>query len=123
LRLFADIRTAPVPFFIRPVTSRISGSVKTEFLEPNFDTHFAFIEEQLATSGGRYLCGDKLTGADIMMGYPILVVTSDHGPATVNRERFPHMFAYAAALQATESYNKAVKKVVALEGEYVLTPS
>jgi hypothetical protein len=55
--------------------------------------------------------------------YPILVVTSDCGPATVNRGRFPHMFAYAAALQATESYNKAVKKVVALEGEYVLTLS
>ncbi|KAJ7328494.1 glutathione S-transferase-like protein [Mycena albidolilacea] len=118
-----NIRTAPVPFFIRPVTSRISGSIKTEFLDPNFDTHFTFIEEQLATSGGRYLCGDKLTGADIMMGYPILVVTSDlgdRGPANVNRERSPHMFAYAAALQATESYNKAVKKVVALEGEYVL---
>jgi glutathione S-transferase len=69
LRLFADIRTAPVPFFIRPVTSQISGSIKTEFLDPNFDTHFAFIEEQLTTSGGQYLCGDKLADADIMMGY------------------------------------------------------
>ncbi|KAJ7935240.1 glutathione S-transferase-like protein [Mycena leptocephala] len=111
-----NIKGAPVPFFIRPVTSQISGKIQKSFLEPNFVTHFAFLEEQLASSpnGGPYLCGDKLTGADIMMSFPVILVTSGTG------DQFPKLFAYAEALKGLGSYKSAVEKIVALEGEYII---
>ncbi|KAJ7350663.1 glutathione S-transferase, partial [Mycena albidolilacea] len=118
-----NIKSAPVPFFIRPVTSQISGKINKGFLDPNFDTHFTFLEEQLASGTGPYLCGDKLTGADIMMSFPVMIVTSamgNRGPANMNRETFPRLFAYAELLQSTESYKRAVDKVVALEGKYIV---
>jgi len=120
-----NIKTAPVPFFIRPVTSQISEKIHKGYLDPNFVTHFTFLEEQLASApnGGPYLCGDKLTGADMMMSFPVMVVTSemgDRGPANMNKETFPKLFAYAEALKTSESYKRAVDKIVALEGEYTI---
>ncbi|KAJ7496780.1 glutathione S-transferase-like protein [Mycena latifolia] len=120
-----NIKSAPVPFFIRPVTSQISGKIKAGYLEPNFVTHFAFLEEQLtsAPSGGPYLCGPNLTGADIMMSFPVLVVTSslgDRGPSDLTKETHPKLFAYAELLKKSESYKRAVDKIVALEGNYTL---
>ncbi|KAF7362347.1 Glutathione S-transferase [Mycena venus] len=116
------IKTAPVPFFIRPVTSQISGKISKGYLDPNFTTHFTFLEEQLASApgGGPYLCGDKLTGADMMMSFPVMVLTSVMGDGGPNKERFPKLFAYAETLKNIESYKRAVDKIVALEGEYVL---
>ncbi|KAJ7772008.1 glutathione S-transferase [Mycena maculata] len=120
-----NIKNAPVPFFIRPVTSQISGKIRAGYLDPNFVSHFGFLEEQLASApnGGPYLCGDKLTGADMMMSFPILVVTSgtgDRGPADLTKETHPRLFAYAELLKESESYKRAVEKIVALEGEYTL---
>ncbi|KAJ6491731.1 glutathione S-transferase-like protein [Mycena vitilis] len=120
-----NIKTAPVPFFIRPVTSQISGKISKGYLDPNFATHFEFLEQQLASApnGGPYLCGDKLTGADMLMSFPVIIVTSgmgDRGPAGMNKETFPKLFAYAEELQKSDSYKRAVDKIVALEGEYTL---
>ncbi|CAK5281701.1 unnamed protein product [Mycena citricolor] len=72
-----DIKKAPVPFFIKPITSQISAKIMKGYVSPNYDMIVAFLEEQLATApnGGPFLCGDKLTGADIMMSFPILVAT------------------------------------------------
>ncbi|KAF8124865.1 hypothetical protein K438DRAFT_1892667 [Mycena galopus ATCC 62051] len=120
--LAKNIKTAPVPFFIRPVTSRIGGMISTSYLDPNFDTNFAFLEEQLASApnGGPYLCGDKLTGADIMMSFPVIVAASEMGARGPTKETFPRLIAYVEALKSSESYKRAVEKIVALEGEYTL---
>ncbi|KAJ7736913.1 glutathione S-transferase-like protein, partial [Mycena metata] len=120
-----NIKSAPVPFFIRPVTSQISGKIRKGYLDPNFETHFTFLEEQLASApdGGPYLCGSTLTGADMMLSFPIMVVTSglgDRGPANMTKETFPKLFAYAETLKKSESYKRAVDKIVALNGEYMI---
>ncbi|KAF8150458.1 glutathione S-transferase [Mycena galopus ATCC 62051] len=121
-----SIKTAPVPFFVRPVTSRISREIKKGYLDSNFTTHYAFLEEQLASApnGGPYLCGDSLTGADIMLSFPIMLLTSEGNSAhaSVSKMTFPRLFAYAEVLRTSESYKRAVEKIVALEGEYIIVP-
>ena len=49
------------------------GFLETNYLEPNFKTHFDFLESQIASSpnDGQYLCGQDLSGADIMMSFPV----------------------------------------------------
>ncbi|KAJ7503082.1 glutathione S-transferase-like protein [Mycena galericulata] len=123
ISLVADnIKHAPVPFFIRPVTSQISGKIHAAYLSREFVAHFAFLEEQLSTApnGGPYLCGTKLTGADMMMSFPVLIATN--GMRGVDKATHPKLFAYAELLQASESYKRAVEKIVVLEGEYKLVP-
>ncbi|KAJ7618195.1 glutathione S-transferase-like protein [Mycena polygramma] len=113
----------PAPFFIRPITSQISGKINQGFVDPGLTTHFKFLEEQLASApdGGPYLCGATLTGADIMMSFPVIVLTGgmgERGPAYLTKEVFPRVFAYAEVLKAIPSYQRAVDRIVALEGEY-----
>ncbi|KAF7289339.1 Glutathione S-transferase [Mycena indigotica] len=121
-----NIKTAPVPFFIKPVTSGIAGKIAKGYTDPNFVAHFQFLEDQLATApeGGPYLCGPTLTGADLMMSYPTLLATSGsaRAPGGLTKESHPRLFAYGEKLQESESYKRAVEKIIALEGEYSLSP-
>ncbi|KAJ7115126.1 hypothetical protein C8R43DRAFT_961208 [Mycena crocata] len=100
--------------------------IKAGYLDPNLETHFAFLEKQLASApqGGPYLCGAKLCGADIMMSYFLIIFTSGLlGYGGLTKETHPRLFAYAEILQASASYKKVVDKIVEIEGEYALLPS
>ena len=87
------------------------------FLEPNFKTHFEFLENQIANSpnGGQYLCGSELTGADIMMSFPL---GAAKGRAGFSKEKHPKLWAYVERLESMEGYKKAVKKIVDVNGYY-----
>lgn len=84
------------------------------YLNPNFKTHFGYLENQLATSpnNGKYLCGDRLTGADILMSFPLI-----SGQAKVDRTGYPKLVEYTKMLQQHESYRASVQRVEELTGE------
>jgi glutathione S-transferase len=56
-----------VPFFIKPITNGVAGKIEAGFLSRSMKGHYDFLEEQLKTSGGDFLCGSDVTGADIML--------------------------------------------------------
>lgn len=117
LTILQDIRKAPVPFFIRPITNGIASKIESNFLTPNFKTHFTFLEGQLASSpnGGQYLCGEKLTGADILMSFPL---EASKGRVGLTPEQYPKLCAYVDRIHEREAYKKAVNKIVEIEGSY-----
>jgi glutathione S-transferase len=110
------LRNAPVPFFIKPITSMIVGKLETVYLEPTFRTHFGFLEEQLASSpeGGEYLCGKDLTAADILMSFPVEAATIRLG---LTKETKPKMFAYVDKLHKRDAYKRAIAKIEEATGE------
>lgn len=112
-----NIKTAPVPFFIRPVTNGIASKITSSFIAPNLKTHFTFLEEQLATSpnGGEWLCGDKITGADFLMSFPL---ESSRVEVGLNEDKYPKLCAYVSRIHAREGYKKAIQKIIEIEGEY-----
>ncbi|KAJ9638235.1 bifunctional glutathione transferase/peroxidase [Coniosporium apollinis] len=119
--LMHNIETAPVPFFIKPITRGIVGKMNTAFLHPNFKTHLDFLEDQLATSpnGGEFLCGPELTGADIMMIFPL---EAAQWRAGLTKEKYPRLAAYIERLQQREAFQRAIKKIEDVTGEKY-TPS
>ncbi|KAJ6631484.1 glutathione S-transferase-like protein [Mycena sp. CBHHK59/15] len=112
-----NIKTATVPFFIRPITSQIAAKINAAYLDPNFATHFAFLEEQLASApgGGPYLCGAALTGADILMSFPLMAA---QGRSPLSKDKYPKLWAYTEMLKESAGYKRAVAKIVEIDGEY-----
>jgi len=103
---------AGAPFFVKPITRAIGANVETSFLNKNFKSNFEFIEEQLKTSSGEFLCGERLTGADIMMIYPL------ESSKAIRGADYPLIDAYVERVQARAAYKKAVRKVIDTTGEY-----
>jgi len=113
----SQIKSSPVPFFIKPITNGIAGKMNSNFLAPNFVTHFTFLESQLETSpqGGQYLCGPHLTGADMLVSYPLIAGRSRVG---LTKEKYPRLTAYLEKLEAEPGYKKGVEKIIEIEGSY-----
>lgn len=115
--ILTDIKNSPVPFFIRPITNAIAAKITSLFLKPNFDTHYRFLEDQLATSpdGGEYLCGKELTGADFLMSFPLKAGQSRSG---MTKEEYPKLWAYIDRMHEREAYKRAVRKIEEIEGSF-----
>lgn len=112
-----DIKNSSVPFFIKPITNGIAGKVNSLYLAPNYKTHLDFLESQMATSpqDGNFLCGKSLTGADILMSFPLIAAK---GRAGLTQAKYPRLWAYVDRLEARDAYKRAVQKIVEIEGSY-----
>ena len=93
--LLSDIKNASVLFFIKPITSKIASKITSSFLKPNFKTHFMFLEEQLATAPnkGKWLCGNKMTGADILISF---LLEASQGRVGLTKEKYLKLYIYVA---------------------------
>jgi glutathione S-transferase len=91
------------PFLVRPIAKAIVNGVGTGFLEPNLATHLAFIDAELAKSA--WLAGDALSGADVMMSFPLEAVLARAGG-----DRFPRIAAYVKKIEARPAYKRALER-------------
>lgn len=113
--LFMDqIKNAPVPFFIKPITRTIAGRVEDQFLNRNYDAHFGFLEKQLETSpnGGQWLTGKDLTAADILMSFPLIA-----GKSKIDATKFPKLTALIKRYEEHPGYLASIKKIEEVTGE------
>lgn len=111
-----EIKNAPVPFFIKPITRGIAGKVDSAYLTENFKTNFGFLEAQLTSSpnGGKYLCGPNLTAADILMSFPLIGATT---MKKLDTALYPKLAAYTKLLESNEMYVRSTKKMEEISGE------
>lgn len=105
-----------VPFFLRPITSLVANQLIAKLVFPNAKKQLAFLEQQLETSGGDYLCGPDLTGADVLLSFALITAKDsfeafgawdEGGP----RKLFPKFFAYIDRLDAHPGHKKSVEKI------------
>ncbi|OCL11184.1 glutathione transferase [Glonium stellatum] len=111
-----NIRNAPVPFFIKPITKGVAAKIEGSFVSPNLKTHLDFLEDQLATTpgGGEFFCGKELTGADIMMIFPLEAAVQK---APMNETTYPKLYAWVRRMQARAAYKLAGEKASEASGE------
>ncbi|GAO18218.1 uncharacterized protein UV8b_06287 [Ustilaginoidea virens] len=117
------LKSPQVPFLVRPITSVIANRITAMFVYPNVKKHLAFIDGQLATSGGKYLCGDKLSAADILMSFPLIAGSARFDELGTWkdgswRNEFPRVREYVELLEAEPGYRRSVEKVEAIDGKY-----
>jgi glutathione S-transferase len=109
-----EIRNAPIPFFLKWITRLIAGRVDSMYLIKNFELHMNFLEDQLKTSGGEFFCGSQLTGADVMMIFPL---EAGEKRAGITEAKYPLIYKYIRRIHEREAYQRAIKKIEDATGE------
>lgn len=96
-------------------SENVEDRVTSWFLKPNYETHYNFLESQLESSTGPYLCGKDLTAADILMSFPLEAGQSRSG---MTKEQCPRLWEYVASLHKREAYQRSVQKIREVEGTF-----
>lgn len=90
------------------------------FLEPNFKTHYSFLESQFSSlpDNSQYLCSPYLTDADILLSFPLIAGKRRTG---LTKEKYPKLCAYVDKLEQEPSYKTAAEKIKDIEGKLEAT--
>jgi glutathione S-transferase len=100
--IFGAIPKSPaLPFFMKPVAKALMGGVTKSYLDPQIATHVTFWATELDKSA--YFAGDELTGADIMMSFPVEA-------AAVRGSLPPVLKGYLSGLQGRPAYQRALER-------------
>jgi glutathione S-transferase len=100
----ARVRSAPLPFFAKPIARRIADGVGQTFTHPNLARHTEFIDAELARAP--WFGGVELTCADVQMSYPVAALVEragKHGPTDRARE-------YLSRLRARPAFQRALER-------------
>ena len=100
--IFARLRSAPMPFFIKPIARGIADKIDQSYTHPTLDLHLGFVEKTL--SERPYFAGDSFSIADIQMFYPVEAALS-RAPG----ER-PNMVAWRDRVTSRPAYQRAEAK-------------
>lgn len=93
-----------VPFLIRPVVAKVAATIDAKFTTHELVNNFAFIEAHLANNA--WFAGDELSGADIMMSFPIAAGVSRGGLTAASH---PNIVAWLEKVEARPAYVKAIE--------------
>ena len=101
--VLSRIRTAPMPFFARPIARGIADKVMHGFVGPQLKTHFDFVDAELARFP--WVAGDAFSAADIQMSFPLeaALVRGD-------KAGWPHIARWVERIRARPAYVRAVER-------------
>lgn len=125
------MKSKNVPFFLRPITRFVANKIIGAMVFPNAKRHFGMLEQYLETSpdGGSYLCGPELTGADILLTYPLMSAMEMNAFDDMGKwekgsfkQTFPKMQAYMGKLSQEPGWKRTIEKITELEGGFSIIP-
>jgi glutathione S-transferase len=100
--IFSEAPKSPaMPWFIRPVAKQIFAGMVKSYLDPQIAAHVALWEAELGKSA--YFAGPELTGADIMMSFPVEAAGARGGLG-------PKLTAYLAGIRGRAAYKQALSR-------------
>ena len=102
--ILGKIENAPVPFFIKPIARKLASKARDAYSGPNVIRHMQYLEDTLTNSA--WFCGDEMTGADIMMSFPV--------EAAAQRvelgDKYPALQGFLDRIKALPAYQRAIEK-------------
>jgi glutathione S-transferase len=102
--IFARVRGAPVPFFVKPIVKKIADKVSADFVTPNLTRHLAFLGQHLEKN--TWFAGDELTAADVQMSYAVEAIVARAKDLNVS----PKIVELAQRMKARPAYQRALAK-------------
>lgn len=102
--VFARVRSAPAPFFVKPVARAIVDKVMKGFVSPQIRLHLDFMESELGRS--TWFAGDDFGAADIQMSFPVEAAAARGG---LDGKR-PRLMEFLARIHGRPAYQRALEK-------------
>jgi glutathione S-transferase len=100
--VFDKVRSAPMPFFIKPVARGIADKVMSSFVSPNIEQQLAFMEAELTTRP--WFAGAEFSAADIQMSFPLEAAAARAGLGAAH----PKLMAFLSRIHARPAYQRAL---------------
>lgn len=101
--VFLRVKTAPMPFFVRPVARAIADKVLDGFVDPQIRLHLGYLNQELGRSA--WFAGPEFSAADIQMSFPIEAASARGGLAD-----YPKLGAFLERIHARPAYARALEK-------------
>ena len=100
--VFDKVRTAPLPFFLKPVSKGIADQVTKTFIAPNLERQLDYMEAELKQRP--WFAGDDFSAADVQMSFPLEAAAARGGLDG----RYPALAAWLAKVHARPAYQRAL---------------
>ncbi|QQQ03243.1 glutathione S-transferase [Lysobacter enzymogenes] len=100
--VFSRIKSAPMPFFVKPIARGIADKAMTSFVGPQLALHLGYIESELGKH--EWFAGERFTAADIQMSFPVEAAAARAGAGR------PRMQAFVERIHARPAYQRALEK-------------
>lgn len=99
--VFDRIRSAPMPFFVKPIARGIADKAMQGFVGPQLATHLGYVESELGAHP--WFAGDRFTAADIQMSFPL-----EAAVARAGTHAGPNIRAFVERIHARPAYQRAL---------------
>ena len=104
-----QVRTASVPFFVKPITAAIANRVYENYLKGTYAGNFGYLEGLLEKQ--KYFAGDEFSAADALLHYPLSQAGEPGGVVGYGREMYPRIFDWLDRVEARAAYKRAFEAV------------
>ena len=102
--IFGRVKTAPMPFFVKPIARGIADKVLTTFVDPNLNSQLDYMEAEL--SQREWFAGNDFSAADVQMSFPVEAAVQRAG---LDASR-PRLMAFLKRIHARPAYQKALER-------------
>jgi glutathione S-transferase len=102
--IFTRLKSAPMPFFIRPIARTIADRALSGFIEPQIKLHLDYLESELGSNP--WLAGPDFTAADVQMSFPLEAAAARDGLDAAR----PKLMDFLARIHARPAYQRALEK-------------
>ena len=102
--IFDRVAQAPMPFFVKPIARGIANKVLDATARPNIARQLDFMEAELAD--GPWFAGAELSGADIMMSFPLEAAAQRVGLGPAH----PRLADFVARIHGRPAYQRALQR-------------
>jgi glutathione S-transferase len=102
--IFGKIKSAPLPFFVKPIAKKIASKVSADFIDPNLTRHVAFLGAHLEKHA--WFAGDELSIADFQMLFAVEGILSRAKDFTLS----PKLGEWVAKCKARPAFQRALAK-------------
>jgi glutathione S-transferase len=102
--MFERIKTAPLPFFAKPIARGIADKALGLMVEPNLKRHLDFMEAELGRS--TWFAGEEFSAADVQMSFPVEASAQRAG---LDASR-PKLWDYLKRIHARPAYRRALER-------------
>ena len=104
--VFQKLRSAPMPFFARPIARAIADKVMQGFVQPNLDRNLAFMDSELSDRG--WFAGRSFSAADVMMSFPVEAALSRSGRDATARA--PRLAEFLERIRKRPAWQRALER-------------